>query len=372
MDKVILRLAIAATFLVLGSAKSDAQEFSKNDTLKLDMDFDKRLDTVIFDKARAIIVCKLSTQKFRETKSLELVFDGRQSGIEKKGNGFTYTVPHMRAGYHCDFAYNKVLKKIQLVGMDRYEFGPANNDGSGESSVNLLTDTYIGLWSYYDLKNSELIKMPAIKRKMVLPKTYLGTFDDKIATQYISWCARLFEKEKTNRIEQRKTANFKHAFSDASGKNTVLIKVYNPCDLATPPWDADKNFIEARLINGKNILDAKYNNTAPEMSLIFFDQKEISVQKINGINAVYIPFYYCGNSEDHDKTVSYLIFYKGTSYTRHLAYTCTDTGCKLQQEQKIMKGLPVALEKHLTQYSNARHKNTKSFHQDVDLKAKIE
>jgi len=365
------RTGIILLFL-LSFTTASAQEFNRNDTLKLDIDFDKRLDTVIFDKVNAIIVCKLSTQKFREVKSLELTFDERQSGIEKKGNGFTYSVPHMRAGYHCDFAYNKVLKKIQLIGMDRYEFGPANNDGSGESSVNLLTNNYIGVWNYYDLKSSRLIKMPAIKRKMVLPKTYLETFDDKIVQQYISWCVKLFEKEKTNRIEQRKTANFKHTFSDASGKNTLLVKVYNPCDLATPPWDADKNFIAARLINGKNILDVKYNNPAPQMSLIFFDQKEISVQKVNGINAVFIPFYYCGNSEDYDKIVSYLIFYNGKSYTRHFIYTCTNTGCKLQQEQKTMKGLPIALKKQLIQYSNGRHKNKKSFPQDEDFKAKIE
>ena len=353
---------MAVACLLLATA-ADGQGY-RNDTLKLDLDLDQRSDTVIFDKARAIIVCKLSTQAFREIKSLELTFDGRQSGIEKKGRGFSYTVPHMRAGYHCDFAYNKTLKKIQLIGMNRYEFGPANNDGSGESSVNLLTDNYVGVWNYYDLENSRLIEMPAIKRKMVLPGTCLETFDDKIVNQYISRCVKLFEKEKANRTGRGKTANFKHTFSDPSGRNTVLIKLYNPCDLATPPWDADKNFIEARLISGKNILEVKYDNPVPEMSLIFYDHKEISVQKINGTNAVFIPFYYCGNSEDHDKRVSYIIFYKGTSYTCHLAYVCTDTSCKFQQEQKTMKGLPVALKKYLVQYSAESHKNKKHFHQD--------
>ncbi|ACU02971.1 hypothetical protein [Pedobacter heparinus] len=362
MDKIIRKLMMAAACLLL-AASADGQEY-RNDTLRFDMDLDRRLDTVIFDKAKGIIVCKLSTQAFREIKSMKLIFDGRQSGIEKKGNGFTYTVPHMRAGYHCDFAYSKALKKVQIIGMNRYEFGPANNDGSGESSVNLLTDSYSGIWNYYDMENSRLVEMPTIKRKMVLPKTYLETFDDKIINQYISRCVKLFEKEKADRIGQRKTANFKHSFSDASGKNMVSVKVYNPCDLAAPPWDADKNFIEASLVNRKNTLAVRYDNPAPEMSLIFYDHKEISVQTINGINAVFIPFYYCGNSEDHDKAVSYLIFYNGRSYARHLAYACTKTGCKLQQEQKTIKGLPVALSKHLIKYSNSRHKNKRSFHQD--------
>jgi len=362
MDKTFRRLMVAAACL-LPVLSADGQGY-RNDTLKLDMDLDKRPDTIIFDKARAIIVCRLSTQGFRETRSLKLTFDGRQSGIEKKGNGFTYSVPHMRAGYNCDFAYSKALKKVQLIGMNRYEFGPANNDGCGESSVNLLADAYAGVWNYYDMENSRLVEMPEIRRKMVLPRTYLETFDDKIIEQYISRCVGLYEKEKVERIKQRNTANFRHAFSDASGRNTVSIKVYNPCDLATPPWDADKNFIEARLASGKNTLEARYDNPAPEMSLIFYDHKEISVQKIDGSNAVLIPFYYCGSSEDHDRTVSHLIFYKGRSYVRHLAYACTETGCRLQQEQKAIKGLPIALGRHLVKYSNSMHKSKRSFHQD--------
>lgn len=362
MDKTIRTLMMAGA-LLLSAASADGQEY-RNDTLRLDMDLDKRPDTVIFDKAKGVIVCRLSTQGFRETRSRALVFDGRQSGIERKGNGFAYTVPHMRAGYHCDFAYSKEHKKVQLVGMRRYEFGPANNDGSGESSVNLLTGDYTGVWNYYDMENSRLVEMPAIKAKMVLPRTYLETFDDKIINQYISRCVALYKKEKTDRTERRKTADFKHAFSDASGRSTVSVKVYNPCDLAAPPWDADKNFIEARLASGKITLEARYDNPAPEMSLIFYDHKEISVQQITGFSAVLIPFYYCGNSEDHDKTVSYLIFYKGRSYVRHLSYACTDTGCKLKQEQKAMKGLPIALGKHLVKYSDSRHKSKTSFHQD--------
>jgi len=352
-----------ATALLLSAPSADGQAY-RNDTLRLDMDLDRRPDTIIFDKSRAIIVCKLSSQKFRETKSKVLAFDGRQTGIKKKGDGFSYTVPHMWSGYKCDFAYNKALKKIQLVGMRRYEFGPANNDASWESSVNLLTDDYTGVWNYYELEKNELIEMPAIKRKMVLPKTYLETFDDRIASQYISRCAALFEKAKAERIARRRVANFRHDFSDASGKNTVSVKVYNPCDLAAPPWDADNSSIEARLTTGKNTLHARYDNPAPEMSLIYFNHKEISVQKINGSSAILIPFYYCGNSEDHDRTVSYLIFYKGRSYTRHLAYTCTDTGCRLRQEQIAIKGLPVALGGHLVKYSNSRHKTKTSFHRD--------
>lgn len=56
--------------------------------------------------------------------------------------------------------------------MSRYEFGNATNEGSGESSVNLLTEDYIGNWNYFDhLANNEegeLAKIPTIKTKMKL------------------------------------------------------------------------------------------------------------------------------------------------------------------------------------------------------------
>ena len=174
-----------------------AQEYNTNDTLKIDLDHDRVTDTVIFDRVKAEISCRLSTQKFKLIKSLELALEEPQAGIRKSGQGFTYAVPSMRSGYHTDFKYNQTVKKIQLVAMDRYEFGPANNDGSGESSLDLLTNQYEGNWSYYDEERSELIKIPLIKRKMVFLVTYLDSFNDEIAYRYMEKCGAIYEEEKS-------------------------------------------------------------------------------------------------------------------------------------------------------------------------------
>lgn len=180
-----------------------AQKSNTNDTLKLDLDFDNRIDTVVFDRAKAILICKLSTQNFKSIESQELAFEEYHSGITENGNGFTYRVPWMRAGYHMDFQYNKIVKKIQLVAMDRYEFGPANNDGSGESSIDLITNDYTGDWNYYDTELSELVKIPTIKRKMIFPKTYLDHFDDAIAYSYSEKCATILNEEKTKILQAK-------------------------------------------------------------------------------------------------------------------------------------------------------------------------
>lgn len=176
-----------------------AQEFNENDTLRIDLDHDQVRDTVIFDRVKAEIRCRLSTQKFKNIKSLELAFEELHAGIRESGQGFTYFVPSMRSGYHADFQYNQAAKKIQLVAMDRYEFGPANNDGSGESSVDLLKNQYEGMWSYYDEELSKLIKIPVIKRKMVFPATYLDSFNDEIVYRYMEKCAAIYGEEKSKR-----------------------------------------------------------------------------------------------------------------------------------------------------------------------------
>ncbi len=78
--------------------------------------------------------------------------------------------------------------------MSRYEFGNAANDGSGKSSVNLLTGDYIGNWNYYDETKNKLVKIPTIKTKMYFPKIYLEEFNDE--TNYPEKCATLYYKYK--------------------------------------------------------------------------------------------------------------------------------------------------------------------------------
>lgn len=116
----------------------------------------------------------------------------------------------MRAGYAAQFRYEPKDKKIRLIGMSRYEFGPANNDGSGKSSVNLLTNDYIGEWNYYDLDKSRLIKMPTIKTKMTFKKKFLTDFDESVLYDFGSQCSELYlaKKEKlihnSNQIRSHK------------------------------------------------------------------------------------------------------------------------------------------------------------------------
>jgi hypothetical protein len=80
--------------------------------------------------------------------------------------------------------------------MSRYEFGNAVQDGSGESSVNLLTGDYIGNWNYFDIVTDRLVKIPTIRKKMKFKPIILEDFSDDTYFNYAEKCAELYNRQK--------------------------------------------------------------------------------------------------------------------------------------------------------------------------------
>lgn len=85
-------------------------------------------------------------------------------------------------------------------------------NGSGESSVNLLTHDYIGNWNYFDdLANNEegeLVKIPTIKTKMKFQVINLEDSSEETYFGFSEKCSELYyqEKEKMqkNNFENKK------------------------------------------------------------------------------------------------------------------------------------------------------------------------
>jgi len=169
MRKIVLLLMTNLTLLLA------------NADLKTDLDHDGKLDKVYFEekKESVYLVCELSSQNFKKVRSQDIgEFIGRldQVSLTKKGRGFEYSVDFMRAGYTRQFRYEPKSKKIQLIGVSSYAYGNAANDGSGESSYNLLTNRYIGNFNYWSLLEDKLIKMHTIENRTKYPKIYLENF----------------------------------------------------------------------------------------------------------------------------------------------------------------------------------------------------
>ena len=161
-----------------------------------DIDQDGLSDTVSVDAEKSRIVCQLSTLNYRPIFSKPIEILNEPCGVSETRNGFEFVNNWMRAGYRAQFRYNPKTKKVQLIGMSRYEFGNATNDGSGESSVNLLTGDYIGNWNYYDLQKDKLIKIPSIKTKMTFKTMNLEDFSDERYFHYAEKCAELYQTHK--------------------------------------------------------------------------------------------------------------------------------------------------------------------------------
>lgn len=161
-----------------------------------DLDNDGVKDSVYIHLEKSTIICKVSTLNFKVIESKPIGLLNVQSGIIDAKNGFIFFNDWMRAGYKNQFRFNAKTKKMQLIGMSKYAFGNAANDGSGESSVNLLTGDYIGNWNYYDLEKDKLIKIPSIKTKMNFKVVNLEDFSEETYFDYDKKCVELYQKHK--------------------------------------------------------------------------------------------------------------------------------------------------------------------------------
>jgi hypothetical protein len=180
--------------------------FGQNKLVK-DIDNDGTNDTIFIDTEKSTIVCNLSTLNYKSISSKSIEALSERSGVLATKNGFEFFNDWMREGYKNQFRYNSKTKTIQLIGMSRYNFGNFANDGSGKSSVNLLTGDYIGNWNYYDdlanNKEGELVKIPTIKTKMKFKIINLDNVSDETYSNFAKNCSELYDKHKKIKMNKR-------------------------------------------------------------------------------------------------------------------------------------------------------------------------
>ncbi|MGU3373618.1 hypothetical protein [Chryseobacterium sp. M5A1_1a] len=186
MKKVSLLLLISLSVSAFGQ--------STREIIK-DLDGDSIKDTIRIDSDSRTLICFLSTQKFKKIQSGVIQRLNFGNTLEPTKKGFEFWNDFDRSGFRCVFEYDAKAKKMKLVQMRRvddilrYDYGEKSK---GYSSINLLTNEYIG--NFYKVSHGKLQKMPTIKAKMTFPVTYLETFDDVLCFEYEKKCLALYKE----------------------------------------------------------------------------------------------------------------------------------------------------------------------------------
>lgn len=161
-----------------------------------DFDGDGKKDSVFIDSDKNILMLWLSTQKYKRIESKEITHLNFGNTLVATKKGFEFWNDYDRSGFISVFEYDRIAKKMKLVQMRRTDDMLARddpNEGLYESSVNLLTNKYVGVITT-NIKGKVVKKI--INAEMVFPKTYLETFSDIINFDYQAKCIALYNKNK--------------------------------------------------------------------------------------------------------------------------------------------------------------------------------
>lgn len=160
------------------------------------------------------------------------------------------------------------------------------------------------------------------------------------------------------------TINIKENWKDKNGMNTLYIIVNGACNSETG-YFGSRSSISVNLQNDKYILNVGYDEENYEMRMILFNKNDIVYKKKYGSQIVFIPFFYCANS-DSIVRVSYIIFHNNQKYIKHIDFHCTESGnCKLKTNLKTeLQEIPDYLKKEF-QKQLSRFITIVDFHQDL-------
>ena len=192
MKKIILLI-----FLIIQANFVNSQVTKQ---LIKDFDRDNKNDTIYIDSDKDRLVCSLSTNNYIKKVSKKIrILNAANTLIDTK-NGFKFWNHYSRSGYFNEFEYNSQLKKMQLIKMVREEYNGATR---GESSINLLTDEYLGNFRYAPnykyAGDNNYENLGVIKTKIIFPPTFIETFSDSLNYEYEKKCVNLMNETIENR-----------------------------------------------------------------------------------------------------------------------------------------------------------------------------
>ncbi len=157
-------------------------------------------------------------------------------------------------------------------------------------------------------------------------------------------------------------------WTDKNGKNLLTVKVNALCNPSKMPIDGHPTKFEAKLETKQKKFEIEYDDSAYQMEMILFDEKEIWFYELNKVKAVFIPFQYCSNA-DNDLKVSYAVFYGNQQFLFHFRFRCNENGnCKINEDlNKKLFILQPKLKKALIEKLHKKYRQIKQLNK-VNLK----
>lgn len=102
----------------------------------------------------------------------------------------------MRYFAYYTFRWDAAAKDFRLIGHDTESFGNAVHDGSGTSSLNLITGAFEASFNNYDEEREELTVLPKVRKKVVVNRRiYLQKFGEESEAWVSELAHRNFPKE---------------------------------------------------------------------------------------------------------------------------------------------------------------------------------
>ena len=190
MKKIILLLSTTLTLFA-------------NQTLWIDIDGDGKQDKIelVKQKSSVIVQCKLTAQN-RVYRSKPFPYTIKEASLSKKKRGFILKASLHRTEISYQFRYQPKTKKIRLIGLNYLSMvGNIEHSTSYISSLNLLTQKFVGEYEYYSTNTKEYTKLPTFYTKFPVKKFYLNSAISalfqrvvKNNDKYVSKVSRKYEK----------------------------------------------------------------------------------------------------------------------------------------------------------------------------------
>ena len=171
----------AAQELKLPAGYSILEDASgKASTLRYDFDGDGRQD----------VFCGIQPQEGADAKLMAVLKNGKAvlysqplsmccGSISQKKGVIDVHSKGMRGFTYYKFRWDAAAKDFRLIGYATESFGNATNDGSGKSSLNILTGAYEAAFNVWDEKRQKLVALPKVNRKITVGRrVYLKQFGE--------------------------------------------------------------------------------------------------------------------------------------------------------------------------------------------------